>query len=948
MPNNVGGVSVKVNLDDKDAMTELGKLQKQIEKTNAELNKKRTQRDSVAQEMDKAEASAERARQTVAKLQAELAKASPDARAGIRSKLTAANAELRAETANMDRLNRQWQRLDAAITESEANLAGMTARSGQLKAQIKSSSGFMDKLKGAAAKATKSMQAAFSRLGKMIGRVFLFSVIYSGLRKLREYISDLLMSVPEFRAALSDLKGNLLTALQPILNVLIPATITLVQVLSKAAAVLADVVAKIFGTTAAQSQEAAKALSEQAEAYKETGEEAKKASKQLASFDQLNVLNDDSENKSTTTEGTAPTFDTDFEGLLGDQISGLELLIGEALLVLGAILTFTGANIPLGLGLLALGAASLAAAASENWDAIKSQMQGTIGKIFTIIAAAALVLGAILTFTGASLPLGIALMVIGAAGLATMISLNWDSIRNELQGSLGAIVAIVSAALLVIGAILAFSGAAIPLGIGLMIAGAAGLAAVAAVNWDSIKNALQGPIGAVVAVVSAALLVLGAILTFSGAAIPLGIGLMVAGAAGLAATAAVNWDSIKTALEGPIGKIVAVVSAALLVLGAVLTFSGAAIPLGIGLMIAGAAGLASVAVVNWDSIKNALEGPIGTVTAIVSGALLVLGAILTFTGAAIPLGIGLMIAGAAGLAATVAVNWESIKAALEGPIGTITAIVSGALLVLGAILTFSGAAIPLGIGLMIAGAAGLATVVSLNWDKIRSLLTGEYAWIMALISGALLVLGIILVVVGVIPLGIALIVAGAAGLVTVTALNWDAIKEKIVGIWNSIANWWRTTVAPIFTQQWWAQKFASISEGLKQKVKDGVNAAIDLFNRFIDWINDKLHLEWGSFSLFGVEIIPSGSFQLLTLPRIPRLAEGAVIPPNREFLAVLGDQKNGTNVEAPLETIVAAFRQAIAEMRQSGGGTPPIELRVFLDSKEIKARQQVLSRVTGG
>ena len=44
------------------------------------------------------------------------------------------------------------------------------------------------------------------------------------------------------------------------------------------------------------------------------------------------------------------------------------------------------------------------------------------------------------------------------------------------------------------------------------------------------------------------------------------------------------------------------------------------------------------------------------------------------------------------------------------------------------------------------------------------------------------------------------------------------------------------------------------------------------------------------------------------------MAQGAVIPPNREFLAVLGDQKHGTNIEAPLDTIQQAAAQAFAEM----------------------------------
>lgn len=52
--------------------------------------------------------------------------------------------------------------------------------------------------------------------------------------------------------------------------------------------------------------------------------------------------------------------------------------------------------------------------------------------------------------------------------------------------------------------------------------------------------------------------------------------------------------------------------------------------------------------------------------------------------------------------------------------------------------------------------------------------------------------------------------------------------------------------------------------------------------------------------------------------RIPALAQGAVIPPNREFLAVLGDQKSGTNIETPLPTMIQAVRQALAEVGYNG------------------------------
>ena len=51
----------------------------------------------------------------------------------------------------------------------------------------------------------------------------------------------------------------------------------------------------------------------------------------------------------------------------------------------------------------------------------------------------------------------------------------------------------------------------------------------------------------------------------------------------------------------------------------------------------------------------------------------------------------------------------------------------------------------------------------------------------------------------------------------------------------------------------------------------------------------------------------------VALPTIPALANGAVIPANSQFLALLGDQKHGTNIEAPLDTIVAAFQKVAGD-----------------------------------
>lgn len=756
--NNVGGVSVSVRLDDKDALQQLNKLRQKIMSLQMDLDSKRAQRDTIAERLRIAGADADAARMKVEELKAALATAAPGDRASLRAQLTDANAVLREQTSIVNQLDDQYVKLTNEIGAGEKSLAGMQSSASGLEDQIRASGGAVAQLKTAVQNATKSMERGFARLGSMINRVFVFTVVLRALRSIRSYLSDIFMSFPQIREVLADIKGNLLTAMAPIVQALLPPLLTLLAVLRDVAAVLADIVSKIFGMTASQAQDATKGLNKQAEAYKKTGGAAAKAAKQLASFDKLNILNDGSSGGgSSSASGINPTFGTDFTSFLKDQLGAIELLLGTALLALGAILAFTGVNIPLGITLMALGAASIWAAMKMNWDELKRQLQGPIGKIFAIVSAALLVIGAILTFSGANILLGIALMAIGAAGLATAI------------------------------------------------------------------------------------------------------------------------------------------------------------------------------VANWDTIKQALQGTIGVITAIVSAALLVLGAVLTFSGANIPLGIGLMIAGAAGLAAVVVANWDTIKEKLQGPIGTITAIVSGALLVLGAILTFSGANLPLGIGLMVAGAIGLAATAALNWDKIKSFIQGNFKEIMAIASAGLLVLGIILTIAGVLPLGIALIIAGAAGLVTVTALNWSAIKDKIVGVWDSIKSWWKANVAPVFTREWWARLFSSIYQGLLEVIDSAKTA----WSGFKNWITgeEKYTPYTGGLNY---SVSPSG-----TLVVTPQGGFESLVPTNSEFNSTVNGTANSSLITETVNTL-----KEIKEMRDRGADK--MEVKVFLDSREIKSGQENLARVTGG
>ena len=368
----------------------------------------------------------------------------------------------------------------------------------------------------------------------------------------------------------------------------------------------------------------------------------------------------------------------------------------------------------------------------------------------------------------------------------------------------------------------------------------------------------------------------------------------------------------------------------------------------------GSGGAADVSVDPFSGVKAKL----GEMEVYVSGALLAIGAILAFTGVSIPLGIALMAIGAAGLASAIVPNWGSMSDEMQTAVTAVLTVLGSAGLVIGAILAFSGANIPLGIGLMIAGAGLLGTAVALNWGTIKEKLQGSLGAIVAIVSGALLIIGLILALTGVgIPLGIGLILAGAAGLATTAAVNWDALLEIFKKTWNNIKNWFKNSVSPFFTMKFWqdkfsciknavlnssivasmkniwanikdwfkdsvapkftwkfwSDKFANIKSALTDKIKGAINAAISLFNKFVGWVNDKMNIKWSAVKVAGLTVIPSGSIQLLKLKTIPQLAQGGVIPANREFLAVLGDQKHGNNIEAP-ESLI---RQIVRE--ESGG-----------------------------
>jgi len=152
-------------------------------------------------------------------------------------------------------------------------------------------------------KASNSAQRFAVRLRSIIASAFIFNIISSGLRQLTEYMGNALKANKQFSASMSAIKGNLLTAFQPIYNAVMPALNSLMSGLQRVTGYIAGIINKLFGTSIKASQESAKELYEQSSALNSVADSAKKANKQLADIDELQVINK-SENVDSSSNNT--------------------------------------------------------------------------------------------------------------------------------------------------------------------------------------------------------------------------------------------------------------------------------------------------------------------------------------------------------------------------------------------------------------------------------------------------------------------------------------------------------------------------------------------------------------------------------------------------------------------------------------------------------------------
>lgn len=844
-----GEITFSTALDNEQLEADLKSAGREMDNIKRKLERAESSKNAIELEMEKAEAAIHETEAEIDGLKAKLASMG-EAPIGdsdqymahlssvrqIEESIEEANTRLEKQIKDIDSLGNRWQTADSKAQAYTEQLEKAKTKQKDLATEYRSSMASQEssaeKVKKkqadltrsygqsmaagteAVRKSTAETEGRMDRLSRKINalakKAFVFSLIAGALDAMKDHLAETMKENDRFAASLEVLKATMAGFAAPFVNVVATALTGLMNILSSMFMTLASLVDSVFKTDIAGSiraaREAAQAAEREAKAKKKTAKAAREATKSIMAFDEINAMQADKSAEKDEEQEAPLDFGALGAGEIDQALGAIMMILGAALMAVGAILAFSGINIPLGITLMAIGALMIYTALQEQWDLLPTKVQEAI--------TTALVIGGIV--------------------------------------------------LLVLGCVLAFSGVAIPLGVGLIAAGALMLGTAVAINWESMSEETRNVVSVMMAVLSAALLVIGAILTFTAANPALGIGLMILGAAGLVALAAINWERMPEDVRNTVAVIMAVVGVAFLVLGCVLAFSGAATPLGIALIVIGAAMLATDAILAWEQLPEDVKNTVALIFGVVSIAFLVLGAILALTGVALPLGIALLVTGAAMLAADAALNWDRMT------------------------------------------------------DEARSFVTN----MMLIVGAALIVIGIVLLITGVgIPLGIACILAGVGSLVAAAALNWDFLKDKVQEIWNGIVSFWNTYIAPIFTAEWWRERFRCIVNGLIY----AINCGLDAFGDFINWITGGIS---GLLGFFGVD----WSFNI-SMPHIPYLAQGAVIPPNRKFLAVLGDQSNGANLEAP-ESLI---RQIVRE--EAGGNAE--QMAMAMQQAFVAALMQV-------
>nr|DAH27572.1 MAG TPA: minor tail protein [Caudoviricetes sp.] len=431
-----GAVVIGVDIDEKDAQKELDKLEKQIKKLNETLEKKQNTKSNIEAQMEDA---ARKINEVNAKLREMYAQRGPD---------VANNKDYERLEKQGEQLTQRWENLETRAKNIDVDIASITEKIGDAEEQAGAYAARIAYSQTAAGKMAAAMDQAErfadklgDRINKLAVRAFVFNIISAGLRSLRSWMMETIKTNDEARSAMAQLQGALLTLAQPLVNVIIPAFITLVKVLTAVISRIAQLIAAISGKSLKSTTDAAKALNKQKAALKGTGKAAKEAGKSLAAFDEINQLSsnkgDDSSGGGSGGAATDITPDFSFLDGVSDRLND----IADAILFIGAGLALwkLSDKLPSQLQGIATKIAGLMIAVGGLkliWDALSDVMENGInwGNMTELIAGAAAVTGGLALAFG-KIGAGIGLIISSAALLVAAfedISKNGVNLKNVL------------------------------------------------------------------------------------------------------------------------------------------------------------------------------------------------------------------------------------------------------------------------------------------------------------------------------------------------------------------------------------------------------------------------------------------------------------------------------------------------------------------------------------
>lgn len=338
-----GEIIIETDIDTKKARTELKRLETRIEGLKEKIDARQTARNAIAEKLKAAAVEAEEARKAVELLQAEVAQSqrnlrTEDLSATQRKQMS---DELRYQTTELNRQQRSLAQKEATVTRLETQERQMTSdiahqtqsldksqRSAEaLTNQIQKSSGAGATMRQQMEGAADSVNRFKRRLSQLAKQVLIFTVAARALSALRDWLGGVIKSNDELSAKMAKLKGAFLTAVQPILNAVIPAFSKLLDVLTRVVSAVASVVSLFFGTTAEAAADQAEDLNREQEAIEGVGSAAKTAAKQLAAFDTINQLTNTGGAGSSGNQVQAPDFSAVKDYKLPDWLEKLVEII---------------------------------------------------------------------------------------------------------------------------------------------------------------------------------------------------------------------------------------------------------------------------------------------------------------------------------------------------------------------------------------------------------------------------------------------------------------------------------------------------------------------------------------------------------------------------------------------------------------------------------------------